>query len=151
MNSHTADFVVVRSIELDVCYELMDLRVVWTRNMRIKRIVSGARGRSDAVSFNGLVFVVAYDPGAAIGIEAQTENCLRFLDSKLSEAGSSRKGLLQVTIFLSDMSIKKTMDRVWCEWIGPEENWPQRACVGADLGDEVTLIEITAIAANSES
>lgn len=119
--------------------------------MRIKRIVSSARGRSDAVSFNGLAFVVAYDPDAALGIEAQTDNCLRFLDTKLSEAGSSREGLLQVTIFLSDMSMKTAMDRVWCDWIGPEEYWPQRACVGADLGDEVTLIEITAIAANSES
>jgi hypothetical protein len=37
------------------------------------------------------------------------------------------------------------MDPVWCTWIGPEENWPQRACVGADLDDRY-LIEIVVIA-----
>ena len=47
--------------------------------------------------------------------------------------------------------MKPEMDKVWCEWIGSEENLPQRACVGADLGDTKTLIEITAIAAQSEN
>ena len=43
--------------------------------------------------------------------------------------------------------MKTEMDEVWCEWIGHRNNWPQRACVGADLGDDVTLIEIVVIAA----
>ncbi len=119
--------------------------------MNIKRILSSATGRSDAVAFNGLAFLVAYDPAGADGIEAQTRNSLRFMETKLSELGSNKDALLQVTVFLSDMSMKPEMDKAWCEWIGPEENWPQRACVGADLGDEVTLIEITAIAAQSEN
>ena len=42
---------------------------------------------------------------------------------------------------------KPEMDEIWCEWIGPPENWPQRACVGADLGDDVSLIEAVVIAA----
>lgn len=118
--------------------------------MQIKRVLSSARGRSDAVAFNGMAYVVAYDPEAAEGITDQTRNCLRFLDRKLSEVGSGKQTLLQVTVFLSDMAMKPAMDEVWCDWIGPKENWSQRACVGADLGDEVTLIEITAIAAKSE-
>ncbi|WP_170405105.1 RidA family protein [Ruegeria arenilitoris] len=117
--------------------------------MPIKRALSSAQGRSDAVAFNGMCFLVAYDPNAAEGIEVQTRNCLRFLEDRLSEMGSGKHALLQVTVFLSDMTMKPAMDDVWCDWIGPEENWPQRACVGADLGDEVTLIEITAIAAQS--
>lgn len=121
------------------------------RTMKIKRILSNARGRSDAVAFNGMAFLVAYDPDAADGINAQTRNSLRFLDSKLSKVGSGKHELLQVTVFLSDMKLKPAMDEVWCDWIGPKENWPQRACVGADFGDEVTLIEITAIAAQSVS
>ncbi|MFS4579753.1 RidA family protein [Phaeobacter sp. C3_T13_0] len=119
--------------------------------MDIKRVLSSARGRSDAVAFNGMAFLVAYDPDAANGIEAQTRNCLRFLDTKLSEVSSGKHALLQVTVFLSDMTMKPAMDEVWCNWIGPERNWPQRACVGADLGDEVSLIEITAIAAQSKN
>lgn len=117
--------------------------------MTIKRIPSGAQGRCDATAFNGMAFVVAYDADAAKGIEAQTRNTLRFLDAKLSEVGSGKHELLEATVFLSDMSMKPAMEKVWFDWIGPEENWPQRACVGADLGDDVTLIEITAIAAQS--
>ncbi|MCV3274296.1 RidA family protein [Roseobacter sinensis] len=119
--------------------------------MNIKRIISSTRGRSDAVVYNGMAFLVAYDPDAADGVQAQTRNSLSFLDTKLSEVGSGKQALLQVTVFLSDMSMKPDMDEVWCDWIGPEENWPQRACVGADLGDKATLIEITAIAAQSKS
>ncbi|PJI86275.1 enamine deaminase RidA (YjgF/YER057c/UK114 family) [Yoonia maricola] len=121
------------------------------KTVDIKRIVSTKEGRSDAVTFNGMAFLVAYDPDAAEGIEAQTRNCLRFLDAKLREVGSGKDALLQVTVFLSDMTMKSKMDVVWCDWIGASENWPQRACVGADLGDDVTLIEITAIAAQRES
>ena len=119
--------------------------------MDIKRIQSSAKGRSDAVAFNGMAFVVAYDPEAAEGIEAQARNCLRFLDAKLLELNSEKHALLQVTVFLSDMTMKRAMDEVWCDWIGPPGNWPQRACVGADLGDDVTLIEITVIAAQLQS
>lgn len=119
--------------------------------MEIERVLSSARGRSDAVAFNGMVFLVAYDPEASEGIATQTRNTLHFLDRKLSELGSGKHALLQVTVFLSNMTMKSAMDEVWCDWIGSKENWPQRACVGADLGDEVTLIEITAIAAQCDS
>jgi len=53
--------------------------------------------------------------------------------------------LLQATVYLRDMSMKADMDAVWCAWIGGEENWPQRACVGADLaGDDLVEIVVTA-------
>lgn len=115
--------------------------------MNIDRVHSRATGRSDAVAFNGIAYVVAYDPDSVEGIEAQTLNSLRFLDTKLAEIGSAKDALLQATVYLSDMSMKAEMDEVWCDWIGPRNNWPQRACVGADLGDDVTLIEIVVIAA----
>ena len=119
--------------------------------MDINRITSGVRGRSDAVSCNGTAYLVAYDPTAADGIQAQTLNCLRFLDEKLAQVGSGKTALLQVTVFLSDMSLKAEMNEVWCDWIGSADNWPQRVCVGADLGDDVTLVEITAIATQLEN
>ncbi len=115
-------------------------------DLKIQRVVSDAKGRSDAVSFNGLAYVVAYDPNAASGIEAQTRNSLQFLDAKLAEVRSNKEALLQARVYLSDMKMKADMDEIWCEWIGTSKNWPQRACVGADLGDDVTLIEIVVIA-----
>ncbi len=82
----------------------------------------------------------------AAGITAQTRNALEFLDQTLADAGSGKNALLQATVYLPDMSMKAEMDAVWCDWIGSPENWPQRACVGAELGDDITLIEIVVTA-----
>lgn len=115
--------------------------------MPINRIFGPAKGRSLASIHGGLVYAVSYDPNAAAGITAQTQNALEFLDKTLAESGSSKSKLIQATVYLHDMSMKVEMDKVWCDWIGARENWPQRACVGADLGDDITLIEIVVIAA----
>ena len=63
----------------------------------------------------------------------------------LTKAGSGKTGLVQATVYLSDISNKPEMDSVWCDWIGPEENWPQRACIGVELEDRY-LIEIVVVA-----
>lgn len=119
--------------------------------MAIERDLADVRGRSLATAHNGLVYAVAYDPDAAHGVAAQTRNALAFLADRLEAFGAGRSGLLQVTIYLHDMADKPAMDDVWCEWIGPSTNWPQRACVGADLGDAGrTLIEIVVIAAQDQ-
>jgi len=91
------------------------------------------------------VYAVATDPDCADGITAQTSNTLHELDRVLTEAGSAKTGLVQATVYLSDISSKPEMDTVWREWIGPEANWPQRACVGVDL-DDGCLIEIVVVA-----
>ena len=113
----------------------------------INRVHGPGKGRCLAVSYAGIVYAVAYDPTMAAGIVAQTRNTLEFLDQNLADAGSGKNALLQATVYLRDMSMKAEMDAVWCDWIGPSENWPQRACVGADLGDDVTLIEVVVTAA----
>lgn len=111
----------------------------------MKRYPEGAKGRCSAVVSDGLVYAVATDPKCAEGISQQTRNTLHELDRLLIKAGSGKAGLLQATVYLSDISTKPDMDSVWCDWIGPEENWPQRACVGVDL-DDLYLIEIVVVA-----
>jgi enamine deaminase RidA (YjgF/YER057c/UK114 family) len=91
------------------------------------------------------VYAVATDPNCAEGIAEQTRNTLQELDRVLTKAGSGKIGLVQATVYLNDISNKSEMDSVWCVWIGPEENWPQRACVGVELEDRY-LIEIVVIA-----
>lgn len=114
--------------------------------MTVKRISGKYKGRCRAVVNGGLVYAVATDTTSASSVADQTRLTLIALEKILIDAGSSKSGLLQVTIYLKDMSMKPEMDAVWCDWIGDEGNWPQRACVGADLaGDD--LIEIVAIAA----
>ena len=57
-----------------------------------------------------------------------------------------RTRLLSATVYLTDIANKAQMDAEWCEWIGGSANWPQRACVQAELAPG-TLVEITVVAA----
>ena len=115
--------------------------------MNIRRFPGGAKGRSAAVSCNGLVYAVATSPQATDSVGEQTRYALAKLDGILAAAGSGKTALIQATIYLKDMGTKAEMDEVWCEWIGGEENWPQRACVGADLaGSDLVEIVVSALA-----
>ena len=78
-------------------------------------------------------------------VAEQTRVTLADLEQSLIEAGSNKHRIIEATIYLPDMSTKQEMDDVWCDWI-PDDGWPQRACVGAQLmpGD---LIEIRLSAA----
>ncbi len=114
--------------------------------MRIQRISGQHQGRNRAVVHNGLVYAVATDTTGSASLPEQTRRTLQTLEQNLQDAGSGKSGLLQVTIYLRDMSGKPEMETVWKEWVGPAENWPQRACVGADLAG-ADLIEIVATAA----
>lgn len=116
--------------------------------MTIKRIAGTSRGRCRATVHNGVVYAVATDTTSAADITEQTRQTLKALDNTLNDAGSDKTRLLQATVYLKDMATKAEMDAVWCDWIGGEENWPQRACVGADLaGDDLIEIVVTATVA----
>ena len=112
----------------------------------MKRFPVSGKGRCDAVVAGGLVYAVATDPDCGQGIAAQTRGALAELDRILHDAGSGKAGLLQATVYLADITCKPDMDVVWLDWVGPTENWPQRACVGVDL-DDGWLIEIVVTAA----
>lgn len=111
----------------------------------IKRFAGASRGRNRAVVHGGLVYTVATDTSSAGTVREQTRRALAALETNLTDAGSDKTRLLQVTIYLRDMATKDEMDAVWCDWIG-DENWPQRACVGTDLAG-ADLVEIVVVAA----
>ncbi len=111
----------------------------------MKRFPGEVEGRCSAVVSDGLVYAVATDPVCADGIAAQARNTLEELERLLANAGSGKPGLIQATVYLSDISNKPVMDAVWREWIGGRENWPQRACVGVGL-DAGYLIEVVVTA-----
>ena len=111
----------------------------------MKRFPSPGTGLCDAVVCDGVVDAVANDPVCADGITKQTQNTLQELERLLTTAGSGRAGLIQATVYLPDMTDKPEMNKVWLDWIGPQENWPQRACVGVGL-TEGYLIEVVAMA-----
>ena len=114
----------------------------------IERFSGDAAGRSRASAWQDLVFTVATAHGATL--TEQTRNALAALDRNLADAGSARARLLSATVYLTDIAGKAEMDAVWCDWVGPPANWPQRACVQAALAPG-TLVEITVIAARGSA
>jgi enamine deaminase RidA (YjgF/YER057c/UK114 family) len=114
----------------------------------IARWAGDARGRSRASAWRDLVFTVATAAEAGPSVADQTRATLGAIDRNLAAAGSDRTRLLSATVYLTDLAGKAEMDAVWCEWIGPAEHWPQRACVQAALVPG-TLVEITVIATRS--
>ena len=113
--------------------------------LEINRYPGERRGRCGAVSFNGLVYAVATDTSSASGIAEQTRRALAELEHTLEKAGSGKSGLLQATVYLNDIGDKAEMDEIWCEWIGDQNNWPQRACIGVSLAN-ADLIEVVVVA-----
>lgn len=111
----------------------------------IERWRGDAEGRSRTTAFHDLVFTVATAESAGPSLAAQTARTLELIDRNLADAGSDRTRLLSATVYLTDIAGKAEMDAVWCEWIGEASNWPQRACVQAQLAPG-TLVEITVIA-----
>ncbi|MBT6093766.1 MAG: RidA family protein [Rhodospirillaceae bacterium] len=114
--------------------------------MSIVRTHGSAEGRTRATKHGGLVYAVATAPGASPSMAEQTRLTLEALEKNLVDGGSDKTRIVQATVYLMDMSKKAEMDEVWCEWIGEPENWPQRACVGAELAGD-NLVEIVVVAA----
>ena len=114
--------------------------------MTIERLAGTAKGRSRASIHNGLVYAVATDDGSSPTVAEQTRATLAAIEATLEEAGSGKNRIVQATVYLRDMATKPEMDQVWCDWIGPPENWPQRACIGTDLAEE-DKVEIVVVAA----
>ena len=84
--------------------------------MTIKRFPGGARGRSAAVTHNGLVYAVATDIEESASVAEQTRKTLERLGAILAEAGSGKSGILQATVYLRDMSSKADQTRVPACW-----------------------------------
>lgn len=114
--------------------------------MVIKRLHVGPR-LSEAAIHNGVVYLagqIADDPSADVA--GQTRQVLASIDRLLSEAGSDKSELLQVTIFIASMSDFAAMNAVWDEWVVPGAT-PPRATVEAKLAQPEYRVEIKVIAA----
>lgn len=111
----------------------------------IKR--SGTTRRwSDAVAWQGLVFLCEVPGQLDAGIAEQTRDVLAMLDQRLSDAGSSRQRILNATIYLPSREDLAGFNAVWDDWI-PAGHAPVRACVHAALTDPRMRVEIQMVAA----
>ena len=102
--------------------------------------------------YNGLVFVSGQGPEdprtgqlAGTTIEAQTEQALRNVEAVLQAAGSSLSRVLQMTIYLTDISLWPGMNSTYTSVMGAHK--PARAAIPVRDMLPGMLIEIQAVAA----
>jgi 2-iminobutanoate/2-iminopropanoate deaminase len=107
---------------------------------------------SQAIVHDGLVFVAGQlpiDPRSAetpVGsIEAQTEQVLRNVEAVLAAAGSGLDRVLQMTVYVSDMSLWGRVNETYARVMGSHR--PARAVVPVGALHHGYQIEVQAIAA----
>lgn len=110
----------------------------------IERIDTSPR-MSKIVKHNGVAYLCG-QVGDGATVAEQTRDCLQRVQTLLEKAGSSREQLLQVTIWLADMSDFAEMNAVWDGWV-PEGHSPARACGEAKLARAELKVEIIVTAA----
>ncbi len=111
----------------------------------IERLHTGQR-MSKIVKHNGTAYLCGQVGNADDNIADQTRECIRRIEALLEEAGSSKEQMLQVVIWLADMSDFAEMNAVWDAWV-PEGHAPARACGEAKLARPELKVEMTVTAA----
>ena len=114
--------------------------------MHIRRLAPEAR-LSGAVIHAGTVYLAGQVPeDTSLDAEGQTRDVLQQIDALLAQAGTDKKHLLSVQVFLRDIAEAPAMNRAWDAWVPPQHK-PARATIEAKLVDAAWRVEITAIAA----
>jgi enamine deaminase RidA (YjgF/YER057c/UK114 family) len=114
-------------------------------NNDITRIGTGAR-MSEAVAYNGIVWLAGQvgEPGASVA--EQTAQCLAEVDRILAEAGTDKTRILSAQIWLADIATFAEMNAVWDQWV-PQGHTPARATGEAKLATPDYQVEVIVTAA----
>jgi enamine deaminase RidA (YjgF/YER057c/UK114 family) len=101
---------------------------------------------SEAVAYNGILWVAGQvgEPGASV--EDQTRQCLAEVDRILAAAGTDKTRILSAQIWLADMSTFAQMNAVWDKWV-PQGHTPARATGEAKLATPDYSVEVIVTAA----
>ena len=112
----------------------------------IQRFDVGTR-LSEMAIHNGVVYLAGQIPeDPYLDIEGQTLQVLQAIDRLLERAGTDKRKLLMVQIFLVDLKDFEGMNRVWDNWVVPGHT-PPRATVQANLASPKWRLEVVATAA----
>lgn len=104
---------------------------------------------SDAVIHNGTAHFVEVPDELTPDLASQVRQILTQIDSRLTLVGSDRTQLLQVLIYLADLSHIGTLNEQWDLWV-PEGHAPARACVQVGLAKGL-LVEMVITAATKSA
>ena len=112
----------------------------------VQRFDVGTR-LSEMAVHNGVAYLagqVAADGGQ--DITGQTQQVLAAIDALLARAGTDKRKLLRVEIFLKDLADFTAMNAVWEAWLPPGDA-PPRATVQATLARPEWRVEMVVTAA----
>ena len=113
--------------------------------MTIKRIGVGER-MSEAVVFNGMVFLSGQVGSPGKTTKEQTVEALAAIDQLLAKAGTDKSRIISATIWLADMVDFDMMNEVWDSWV-VKGSAPTRATCQAQLASPLYRVEIIVTAA----
>lgn len=111
----------------------------------IKRFGTGPR-MSEAVAYNGIIWVAGQVGTQGDSVADQTRTCLAEVDRILAAAGSDKTRILSAQIWLADMADFAEMNSVWDQWV-PQGHTPARATGEAKLAAPGYRVEIIVTAA----
>ena len=114
-------------------------------NSDINRIGSGPR-MSEAVCYNGIVWVAGQVGNPGDSVADQTRTCLAEVDRILAEAGTDKTRILSAQIWLADIGTFADMNGVWDAWV-PQGHTPARATGEAKLATPDYKVEVIVTAA----
>jgi enamine deaminase RidA (YjgF/YER057c/UK114 family) len=81
-----------------------------------------------------------------LDIQGQTQQTLAIIDQFLSDAGTDKRQIMSVTIYLKDIEKDyAAFNEIWDMWVADIEALP-RTCVEAKLYDPRVLVEMTVVA-----
>jgi enamine deaminase RidA (YjgF/YER057c/UK114 family) len=104
---------------------------------------------SDGVIYNGTLYFVEVADDPHQDTRGQVAQILNQIDSRLAQMGSGRTRLLQVLIYLADLSDGPILNELWDVWV-PTGHAPARACVQAGLAPGYRVEMVITAAAGRE-
>lgn len=113
--------------------------------MSITRIEEGPR-MSEAVVYNGVVYLAGQVGEAGESVAAQTATALAEIERLLILAGSSKAHMLTAMIWLADMADFDEMNSAWDAFVANVPK-PTRATGQASLADPAWRVEVVVTAA----
>jgi enamine deaminase RidA (YjgF/YER057c/UK114 family) len=104
---------------------------------------------SDVVIHAGVARWVEVAEDTSGGARSQISQVLKQIDDTLAQLASDRRRLLEVLIFLADLSDAPILNELWDAWV-LRGSAPIRACVQAGLGAGCRVEMIVTAAAGSQ-
>ena len=112
----------------------------------VQRFDVGTR-LSEMAVHNGVAYLAGQVPAdGSQDIAGQTQQVLAAIDALLARAGTDKRKLLRVEIFLRDLADFPGMNAVWEAWL-PAGHAPPRATVKAELAKPEWRVEMVVTAA----